>query len=67
MFKVIFREECHTWKRYEFRFDTLEEAHNLVDLALKHVVTAEEEGDNLVIEIRYYQEFTTDKEETDED
>ena len=67
MFKVIFREECHTWKRYEFRFDTLEEAHNLVDLALKHVVTAEEEGDNLVIEIRYYQEFTTEKEETDED
>lgn len=67
MFKVVFREECHAWKRYEFSFDTLEEAHKLVDLALKHVVTAEEEGDNLVIEIRYYQEFTTEKEETNED
>lgn len=66
MFKVVFREECHTWKRYEFRFDTLEEAHKFVDLALKHF-TKEEEDENLVVEIRFNQEFTTEKEETNED
>lgn len=67
MFEVEFHQENHYWNRFVFKFETLEEAQQFVGSALNHFAKGDDEDDeNLVINLRYAQMFSTAKEESDE-
>lgn len=67
MFEVEIHQENHYWNRFVFKFETLEEAQQFVSGALSHFAKGDDEEDeNLVINLRYAQKFTTAEEEENE-
>lgn len=64
MFEVEFHQENHYWNRFVFKFETLEEAQQFVSSALSHFAKGDDEEDeNIVINLRYSQKFSTAKED----
>lgn len=69
MFNVEIYQKSHYWCKFEFKFETLEEAQQFVQSAMSHFVKEEddEDAEDMVISIEFRQKFTTAKEEDEED
>ena len=67
MFKVELHQKTHYWNRFVFAFESLEEAQQFVQNAMKHFIKEEDTDDeDLVISIEFRQKFRTAKEEENE-
>lgn len=67
MFKVQIRQKDHYWNSFVFAFESLEEAQQFVQSAMKHFIKEEDTDDeDMVISIEFKQKFTTAKEEENE-
>lgn len=60
MFEIEIAKENHSWYRFVFKFETLEEAQQFVKSAMTHFYK-EEEDEDMVIKLRYVQKFSTAK------
>ena len=67
MFEVEIHQENHYWNRFIFKFETLEEAQQFIGSALSHYDKGDDEdGEDMVMNLRYAQKFSTAKEEENE-
>lgn len=70
MFKVDLYQNDRYWNKFEFEFESLEEAQQFVQTAMSHFVEGEDDDDdvkNMTVCIEFRQKFTTAKEEDEED
>ena len=67
MFKVGLYQSDRYWNKFEFEFETLEDAQQFVQSAMSHFVKGEDDDvKNMTVCIEFRQKFTTEKEETNE-
>lgn len=67
MFKVELHQSDRYWIKFEFEFETLEEAQQFVQSAMSHFVAGEDEdAKNMTVYIEFRQKFTTEKNEENE-
>lgn len=67
MFRVDMYQSNRSWNKFEFEFESLEDAQQFVQSAMSHFVEGEDEDvENMTVCINYRQKFTTEKEEENE-
>ena len=68
MFKVDLYQSDRYWNKFEFEFETLEEAQQFVQSAMSHFVKGEDDDDvkNMTVCVEFRQKFTTEKNEENE-
>ena len=66
MFRVEIRQKNHSWCKFTFKFETLEEAQQFVQSAVGHFVKEDEDDEDMVVSIEFSQRFSTTKEEENE-
>lgn len=66
MFKVKIYFDNHYWCKFVFEFETLDEANQFVQSAIKHYIKDENNDEEMIITIEYRQKFVTSEEKENE-
>ena len=60
-FKVVLFAKEYTWMKFEFKFGSLEDAQEFVNMALTHYAKKDADDNILVVNISYEQQFSTEE------
>lgn len=63
MFEVTINHSEYYYCKFVFKFESLEEAQKFVESLMGHFVKEEKDKGDMLINIRFDQRFTTEKEE----